>query len=760
LRATYISSLIGCLCWLLAVLPADAQRGGAAGRRVIDSLITQLGSATFVAKADTDKIALLCKISAVYSTLSPKEGIAYGSEALDMGEQLKWQPGIALAHLYLGNNYLQTAQYELAMGHFATSLGLYKAAKDTTKMAVLMGYMSLGYTYGKDYQQARVYAQQALALYTTTHDTNGMAGIYAALGNIEYSSGAYDAAIAPYREALSLKEIRADKAGMAKVLTKLGIACYQCGAYNTAERYFLAGLKLCEQLNDKSGIALLTGQLGNVYNSTQALSKAMDHYLRAAKLHEALNEYRDMARVYGSIGSVYATTQAYEQSLNYYVKALELLKNLESDDISDVAKTYLYIADLYSSTRHHTQAVNAAMLAWSAAQRVGNKPIKALALSKLGAAHLSMARDTLLPTVALKPLGEAYVGITDVAVTRIDQMEWANVYLNEALALATTEHLDEIQQTCYEQLYQLHKHQQQYDLAARYYAQFVAMRALRSEKQNEVRQQHTLATYQYENKQFADSVQQALAAEERQAEARQEQTYGWVGAGGLLALLVFSGLVVRQRKLLQAEQARSKALVLNLLPASVAQKLATEGREPAEYYEQATVLLANFSDFGEAIAAMYPEALIAELNECFLVFDEICTKCGLEPIKTQGDTYIAVSGVPQPSDYHAEKAVLAAKEMVAFINERPSNRSGSTFQVRVGLHSGSVAAGIVGGSKFSFDIWGETPTTAAILTKHAIQGQIALSEATFELVNYQTKCTYQGEIALKDGSQLAMYLVD
>jgi class 3 adenylate cyclase len=153
-----------------------------------------------------------------------------------------------------------------------------------------------------------------------------------------------------------------------------------------------------------------------------------------------------------------------------------------------------------------------------------------------------------------------------------------------------------------------------------------------------------------------------------------------------------------------------------------------------------------------------PQELVRELNECFTAFDAIIVRNGLEKIKTIGDAYLAVCGLPVSHQDHARKTVLAAMEIRDFIEHR--RLQGYNFEIRIGINSGSVVAGIVGIKKFAYDIWGDTVNTAARMEQHGEPGRINISVSTYELVKDHFACTPRGMVVAKHKGQVAMYFVE
>ena len=188
-------------------------------------------------------------------------------------------------------------------------------------------------------------------------------------------------------------------------------------------------------------------------------------------------------------------------------------------------------------------------------------------------------------------------------------------------------------------------------------------------------------------------------------------------------------------------------------------ELKAKGVTTAQHYDDVTVLFTDFVNFTQAGERLSPQQLVDELHTCFKAFDEITVKYNIEKIKTVGDAYLAVAGLPTPDLHHAENIVGAAIEIVRFMNERFASTSGNTFKIRIGIHSGPVVAGIVGVKKFAYDIWGDTVNTAARMEQNSEPGKINISGTTYELVKDHFRFIYRGEIDAKGKGQMKMYYV-
>lgn len=218
---------------------------------------------------------------------------------------------------------------------------------------------------------------------------------------------------------------------------------------------------------------------------------------------------------------------------------------------------------------------------------------------------------------------------------------------------------------------------------------------------------------------------------------------------------------VQQRtELLQLEKKKSDDLLHNILPEEVAEELKNNGNSEARFHPDVTVLFTDFAGFTSISEKLTPTELVKEIDTCFKAFDSIIEHYGLEKIKTIGDSYLAVCGLPLADPQHAEKATRAALEIRNWIGNH--KQGGGRFDIRIGLNSGPVVAGIVGSKKFAYDIWGDTVNTASRLESNGIIGNVNISNTTYELIRTIPELTFQsrGKIDTKGKGEVEMWFVN
>jgi class 3 adenylate cyclase len=237
-----------------------------------------------------------------------------------------------------------------------------------------------------------------------------------------------------------------------------------------------------------------------------------------------------------------------------------------------------------------------------------------------------------------------------------------------------------------------------------------------------------------------------------------------------LIVYYFKSENARQEKLLESknmslglEKQKSDNLLLNILPYETAEELKHTGSAKSRRFEMVTVLFTDFKGFTAASEHMDPEQLVHEIDLYFSKFDEITSRYNVEKIKTIGDAYLCAGGIPEESSTHAQDVVKAALDIQAFMAQHKQEKESKGepfFELRLGIHSGPVVAGIVGTRKFAYDIWGDTVNVASRMESSGEVGKVNISESTYLLIKDHFNCTHRGKIAAKSKGAVDMYFVN
>ena len=213
-----------------------------------------------------------------------------------------------------------------------------------------------------------------------------------------------------------------------------------------------------------------------------------------------------------------------------------------------------------------------------------------------------------------------------------------------------------------------------------------------------------------------------------------------------------------ERKRLQAEQNRSERLLLNILPPSIAERLKQDRGIIADSFVEVTALFADLVDFTQLTEQLPADRLVELLNQTFSCFDRLAEHHGLEKIKTIGDAYMAVAGLPDPQPHHAQMAAEMALDMQAALANL-SQETDHSLEIRIGIHTGPAIAGVIGLKKFAYDLWGDTVNTASRMESQGVDGCIQVTESTYRSLKEDYCLEPRGQVAIKGKGEMTTYLL-
>lgn len=231
-----------------------------------------------------------------------------------------------------------------------------------------------------------------------------------------------------------------------------------------------------------------------------------------------------------------------------------------------------------------------------------------------------------------------------------------------------------------------------------------------------------------------------------------------IGAFAGYSLEGYSRVDFVNKRVINSERLKSEKLLLNVLPESIADELKRNTDTIDESFESTTILFADIVGFTKFSSSTSPKELVGFLNQIFSLFDEIVDRFGVEKIKTIGDAYMVVGGIPEPTDDHAEAIALLALDMqkaLAQFNTKTNQR----FDIRIGMHTGPAVAGVIGIKKFSYDIWGDAVNTASRMESHGLPGQIQVTDTTYEILKDKFVFEERGIIDVKGKGEMRTFFL-
>lgn len=688
----------------------------------IDSLLNALPEQ----KENTGKVNILNSLSDINTAINPDEGIQFGNRGLALAIKLGWQRGIADANNNIALNYITKSEYDSAL----------------------------------------VYASTALEILTELDDKIATAGATGNIGLIYQNKGDYANASKYYRKSLELNEKIGDKRGIATSSVNIGIVCYFQGDYPAALKYCFKALKNDEHGGDPQAIGRDLANVGNIYYVMRDVPNALKYFNRALKFSEDLGDKRTVSGITSNIGVIYMEEGEYENALDFIKKSLKLSE--EIGDVQGMLVCYSNMGLICHDKKDYSLALAYNELALKLARKIGHKSQVAFNLTAIGNLFLSYSEDT--------SIASRYSGSVDEYLEsqlpgssgelkilpsgKTAQVRGAISYLEQALRVAHEINEPEQLKACYESLAKAYKQVSLYKKALAASDNYWAIKdsLFSIEKKEEILK--LSLQNEYERQRLADSMKTAEKQKIASIYLKKQKSYTSLGIAGMILLAGFSFFIVKERSKSEKERKKSDELLLNILPEAVAAELKITGEIAAKHYDNVTVLFTDFVNFTQASQSMGPQNLIEELHTCFQAFDEIVTRHGVEKIKTIGDAYLAVGGLPTADANHAKNVVSAAIEIADYMDRRLARLGVErTFQLRIGIHSGSVVAGIVGVKKFAYDIWGDTVNTAARMEQNSEAGRINISQTTYTLVKGDFNCYFRGELEVKNKGAMKMYYV-
>ncbi|MBS1772030.1 MAG: tetratricopeptide repeat protein [Bacteroidetes bacterium] len=538
-----------------------------------------------------------------------------------------------------------------------------------------------------------------------------------------YSEVNTDEGIKYGKQSLALAEQLAWKPGISKASNNIAMNYFIRADYKRSLEFYFKALKINEELANKNGMAINLSQIGVVYYRQQNYTKALDYYFKGNVIFEQLGDKNGIANNLGNMGLVYMDEGDSDKAVEFLLKTIAAYKEL--NDIESIGVYTGNLGNAYMQQKKYHAAMACFVKARHIADSIGNMKSAAYNIQNAGKIYL----------------------LQKVNLAKANRLFDTAVSIFKSLGM-----LYDVQEG-YSSIYEVNKLSGNYKAALEAHEQYLLYKDSVFNKENTEKITRLEVTAEYEKVQLADSLKNAEAKKQAAAKLRRQRNYTYASIGGVLLLLGFSFFIIKERR-------KSDRLLLNILPAEVANELKQKGESDAKLFDDVTVLFTDFVGFTTVSEKLTPKQLVDELHTCFTTFDGIMAKHKIEKIKTVGDAYLAVSGLPLANEHHAENVINAAIEIRNFMLARKQELGDIGFNIRIGIHSGNVVAGIVGVKKFAYDIWGDTVNTAARMEQKSEAGKINISQTTYELVKGKFTFTYRGEIEAKNKGMMKMYFLE
>lgn len=567
----------------------------------------------------------------------------------------------------------------------------------------------------------KIHAQENTALKDSLH----------AKGLQFFTTNHIDSAIIYFEKAIALYANK-DSTRVLGTMTSLGRCYASKGRKEDALNIYQTTLRLAQKYGKTKGLGYLYNNMGILEEESGNFEKAKILYTKGLEASESVGNDKQSALCHESLGVLAVIQKDYTRGEQHLQKSLEIYERIGEHAL--LVSLTNNLGSIASIQKKDEEAMRWFEYSKKIAQSVHN--LDAVLLNAGSISNILVGQGRLPEAIKI--------------------LKNATPYLDSAQVLESKRDFYFAKATCYEKakdwneaykaivLYQIYKDS-----------------LFSSEQKDKIAELNT----RFE---VAEKDRSLLTHE---ATIQKQKTLQWLLTLILLGVSIFGFISWRAfqykskvNKVISFERKRSDALLLNILPPSIAEELKENGKVKPRIYEKTTVLCADFQSFTKISEDLSPESLVALLDEYFQGFDAITSKYDIEKIKTMGDAYMAVGGLPIASKGTPLQTTLCALEMAEFIVRLGHEKSLTKLpylNCRIGLHTGTVIAGIVGKTKFVYDIWGDTVNTATRMEQNSITNAVNISETTWTEINSEIGLSFEerGYVDVKGKGQMKMFWV-
>jgi len=596
-------------------------------------------------------------------------------------------------------------------------------------------YANIGICYYKldNYSEAIEWFQEVLELNRKKGDLESVANTLNNIGLNYKMRGNYDKAIEYYEQTIQIDEVLGKGDKIAKTLNNIGMVYRDNGKYDKAIEYFERSLRLKSSLDDQPGVSKSLNNMGLVYTDWKKYDQAILNFRESLKIEQSLRNDGEIAIRLNNLGRVYFYQKQYDTALVYFKKALDIQNRIQ--DMDQIALAHNNIGKVYLAQKKNTDAGLYFEMALEIYDKLGKESDKSAVLASLS----EINRELGFEVKALQLLDSSTTIAEELNLRK--QLQQNYLYYSD-----------------------IYFDLRNYKKSLEYFKKYSQEKD--SVFSNEVLKQLSDFQIKYETEKKENEIQLLKKSEQIQGLALKKQTifrnFMSAVSGLLLALaaLIFYSLQVKKKdnRIIASAMEKSDQLLLNILPAGIASDLKEKGKTEPQLFDNVTACFVDIVNFTRKSTELDPKILIEELNQIFTAFDNIIEKQSCERIKTIGDSYMAVSGLPISVPEHAENIVRSCIDMIYFIRNRNSV-SPHKWEIRVGVHSGEVIAGVVGVKKYIYDVFGDTINTASRMESNSQPMKINISESTYNLVKDKFETEPRGELEVRGKGKLRMYFI-
>ena len=594
--------------------------------------------------------------------------------------------------------YLQTGMYEQAREYIKQALELCIEERDMDGMSKYLMNLGVLHYYMSEFNEALTYYLQGLELAEQIGDVRKIASCETNIGMTYVSISEFNKALTYYKSALKKEEAMGNLRGIASILGNMGVIYSNLGKYTKALEFYTKAMNLDEQLDISTNHSMYYGNMGVVYGSVSDFPKALECYQKALKIDEEHDNISGMIRQLGNIATINKDLGDHEQALKYNQQALELLKEFPNPDQE------MYIAknlgEIYRVKGENQDAMDYLNVQMEIAKRIGSKSEIASAYGNLGLVFIAV-KDYSKGNEYLQKA----ISISNELGIRAEEAGW-KAALGDLYGISDFEHYDARKSENYlKEALKVHKELGQ--------------------KREEYRTHFSISKLYETLNRVGEAFHHFKLYHDLEREVMNEQAKKQAVELELI------------RKIEQIERSNQESLIRfkekerilhDILPIEIANRIVSGETMIAEQHDNVSIIFADIVSFTETALRLQAAEVVGTLNGLFTDFDALALELGIEKIKTLGDAYMGACGIPTLRENHAEKITEFAFRVLD-VSKKHRFPGHDIIKVRIGLHCGPVIAGVIGGHKYTYDLWGDTVNTASRMESQGQREEVHVSES-------------------------------
>ena len=678
---------------------------------------------------------------------------------------------IAQIRLKIGQIFQEGQLYDKALEYYTRAELIFLNEGTIEKNVQLLENIAQVYYDKNEFQKSLNYYERVEKIVQDNGQKNKLIATYFNLIKCLNQLGEYEQSLLYNQKILDYYRKTGNKQQEIISLNNLGYSNKNLGNYELALDHFEEALAIDKDLTGSENPVTLVN-IAIIYQNLDNTKRALEYLHNAARMVENLENNQDAAEFNHLTSVIYFNIKDYYNAQISNREAIRSAKIVHNPQILESA--YLLSSKIYEALYDYENA----MLDYQKYLNIRDsvQRVKAQSQSDLTAAAFTVER---VSHDAEKLWANEEISFLELQRLKLDSanrvQELQLYYQTDSIQKITIDNQRLENQRALQEL--LLKEEQIY--AAKKEKEVDSLRQIERIQTLELETQKLVQKEQESQIDLLDTENQLNELNLKKVQARNKFLIGIAVLALIIIYIVYRALrfakktnkilhkqkneIERQKDEIEYERERSDKLLLNILPEETAEELKEKGSSTPKQYDLVSVLFTDFKGFTNIAEKLTPQELVAELNNNFLEFDKIIDKHNLEKIKTIGDAYMCAGGIPIKNTTNPIDIVKAGLEIKDYMENLKKEReaAGEEFwELRIGIHTGPVVAGVVGKNKFAYDIWGDAVNTASRMESSGVPGKVNISGETYKLIKDQFKCTHRGKIQAKNKGEIDMYIVE